>query len=255
MPARRAWAKPGKGWVLPLWLLVAWDLAVRAHLLNPVFWASPEAVLVACGAALRDGTLWTDLEASLSRDFAGFALGAIPALALGLAMGRLRVVARLFSPSLATLRQVAIFAWVPLISVWFGSGEWGKVIFVAMVTAFPVLLNAERGAAGIEPGYQEVAQLYRLGPWQRLRRLILPGALPGIVTGLRLGLIYAWLGTIGAEYLLQSGAGIGNALIDGRDQFRMDEVVFDTLLIGLIGFGINGAAGVVERWIVRRCGG
>ena len=229
----------GSGAVLPILLLSSWAAAVHFGLLDVRIWSSPELVFASGWTALRDGSLAAALLASLKRDLLGFAIGAGLGLPLGLLLARVRLADRLLSPTLNATRQIALFAWVPFLSLWLGNGEQGRVAFIALAAFFPVLLNSHLGAARVETRYLEVARVLCLKPHRLLLKVILPSALPNILTGLRLGLIYAWLGTIGAEYLFATTTGIGSMMIDARDLFRMDLVILGMIVIGGVGFALN----------------
>jgi sulfonate transport system permease protein len=229
----------GSGAALPLLLLSLWAACVHLGLLDVRLWSSPELVLASGWEALRDGTLLTALGASLKRDLLGFAIGAGLGLPLGLLLARVRLADRLLSPTLNATRQVALFAWVPFLSLWLGNGEPGRIAFIALASFFPVVLNSHLGAARVEPRHLEVARILCLKPHRTLLKVILPSALPAIFTGLKLGLIYAWLGTIGAEYLFATTSGIGSMMIDARDLFRMDVVILGMMVIGGVGLALN----------------
>lgn len=124
---------------------------------------------------------------------------------------------------------------MPLLTAWFGLGEGAKQVFVGMAAFFPLLIATQRGIASLSPQLGEAARTLRLNLWQRLRLLVLPGAAPAIFAGLRLSLIYAWLGTIGAEYFMPSDGGIASLMIGAQQLFRMDQVMAAMLLIGLVG--------------------
>jgi len=113
----------GSGIVLPVLLLLGWAASVRLDLLDTRLWSSPEQVLTSAWTVLRDGTLITALAASLQRDLLGFAIGASLGLPLGLLLARVRLADRLLSPTLNATRQIALFAWVPFLSLWLGNGE------------------------------------------------------------------------------------------------------------------------------------
>jgi len=236
----------GSGIVLPVLLIAAWALSVHLGFLDVRLWSSPELVFTGGWAALRDGTLVAALAASLKRDLLGFAIGAGIALPLGLLLARVRLADRLLNPTLNAVRQVALFAWVPFLSLWLGNGEPGRVAFIALASFFPILLNTYIGAARVEARHLEVARILCLKRHRVLLKVILPSALPAIMTGLRLGLIYAWLATIGAEYLFTTTIGIGSMMLDARDLFRMDLVILGMAVIGGVGFalqlGLNRAA-------------
>jgi sulfonate transport system permease protein len=241
--------------LLPLALLLAWQAAVGSGWADSTIWASPASVLAAVGAAARDGDFATDLGASLHRDLAGLSIGVPVGLATGIALGLSGLANRLFTPSLSAIRQVALFSWVPVISVWLGNDEPAKIAFIAFAVFFPVMLAAQQGVRGVDPKLLEVALSLQLSRWQRLRAVIMPGALPAILSGLHLALVYAWLATVGAEYLFSAGPGIGSALMTARAQFRMDQVIAGMIAIAAIGVLFNQAAGLAERRLLRARGG
>jgi len=242
------------GLLLPLVLLTAWQVAAVSGLADPTIWASPSSVLAALVAAARDGDFALDLATSLRRDLAGLAIGVPIGLAVGLALGLSGIATRLFNPSLSAIRQVALFSWVPVISVWMGNDEPGKITFIALAVFFPVILAAQEGVRDADPKLLEVAATLRLNPLQRLRYVTLPAALPAILAGLHLALVYSWLATVGAEYLFSSGPGIGSALMTARAQFRMDQVIAGMVAIAAIGMIFNQAAGAGERALLSARG-
>jgi sulfonate transport system permease protein len=229
----------GSGAVLPILLLSVWAASVHLGLLDVRLWSSPELVLAGGWAVLRDGSLAAALLASLKRDLLGFGIGAGLGLPLGLLLARVRLADRLLGPTLNATRQIALFAWVPFLSLWLGNGEQGRVAFIALGAFFPVLLNTHLGAARVEARYLEVTRVLCLKPHRKLLKVILPSALPAILTGLRLGLIYAWLATIGAEYMFATTSGVGAMMMDARDLFRMDLVILGMMVIGGVGLGLN----------------
>ncbi len=162
----------GSGAVLPFLLLLSWAASVRLGFLDARIWSSPEQVLASAWVLLQDGSLATALAASLKRDLAGFAIGAGLGLPLGLLLARVRLADRLLSPTLNATRQVALFAWVPFLSLWLGNGEQGRIAFIALAAFFPVLLNSHLGAAHIEARHLEVARVLCLRP----HRVFLPNS-------------------------------------------------------------------------------
>ncbi|WP_153785581.1 ABC transporter permease [Pseudomonas sp. EMN2] len=227
-----------KGWqslLLPAALLALWQAANSFGWVDANILASPLDVLRSLYAGLQDGSLSEALLLSLQRTLVGLLLGGGAGFALGLLLGLSQYSERLLGPSLSALRQVALFAWVPLLTAWFGLGEGAKLVFVALAAFFPLLIATQRGIASLSPQLGEAAQALRLGLVQRLRLLVLPGAAPAIFAGLRLSLIYAWLGTIGAEYFMPSDGGIASLMIGAQQLFRMDQVMAAMVLIGLVG--------------------
>ena len=244
-----------RGVVVPLVAIALWQLITHYKLANVHLLASPAAVLKSLVEQVKSGDLFPQLLASLQRDLSGFALGAFVGLIVGSAMGTSRLADRLLGPSFDAAKQVAVFAWIPLISVWFGSGELAKVVFISLAAFYPVVVNTYEGVRSASREHIEVARVFRFSRAQTFRRVALPAALPSIFSGLHLALIYSWLGTLGAEYLLAPGPGIGNLMIDGRESLAMDKVLLGVILAGLVGYALNTIAARAEgyflRWRVR----
>jgi sulfonate transport system permease protein len=241
----------GRGLVLPALLLAAWWLVGHYHLANEHLLAPPGRVLAEARRLVRGADFWTNLGASLGRNLAGLVLGATAGLATGAALGLSRTIDRLFGPTFHAAKQVAIFAWIPLISLWFGYGEPAKLVAIALAAFYPVALNTCDGVRGVAREHLEVARVLRFSRWQRWRRVILPSATPVVFAGLRLALVTSWIATIGAEYFLAIGPGIGRLMIEGREQFRMDRVLLGVALTGAVGFALSALASRVEAYLVR----
>lgn len=239
------------GSLLPLAALLFWSLvALNGWSDSPVF-ASPADVVRAARALASDGELAEALLASLARYFGGLLCGALAGLAIGLLLGLSPLSRQLFGPTLRTLQQISLFAWIPLIMAWFGLAEASKVVFIALAAFFPVLVNTFEGVGGVPHALLEVARVHRFGRLQLLRHLVLPAALPSIFSGFYLALIYAWLATLGAEYLLTSGSGLGSLLVDAQEQYRMDRMLLGIVLVSAIGFGLSALAGRLEAHLLR----
>jgi sulfonate transport system permease protein len=237
--------------VLPIALVIAWELSTRFGLVNTRLLVRPSLVIERGWRELNEGGLLPQLAASLARDLGGAALGSVFGLLVGSLMGVSRLWERVLGPSFHAAKQVAIFAWLPLMSVWLGTGELAKLVFVGLAAFYPVALNTFEGIRGVAPAHVEVAKVFRFTRLQVFRRVVLPGAAPSILTGVKLGLVYAWLGTIGAEYLLAAAPGVGNLMIDGRESFQMDKVLLGVIVVGAVGFGISAIASAVEARLLR----
>lgn len=239
-----------RGWVLPLFIVWLWWLADALGWSTSPLLVSPAQVAQTGWEQIRTGRLFSALGASLWRDLLGFLIGASSGLVFGAVLGASRGFDRVVGPSFHTLKQISLFAWIPLLSVWFGLGDAAKVAFLSLAAFFPVVLNTSEGIRSVPADLLEVARVMKLTPWQRWTRVIVPAASPSIFSGIHLGLIYAWLATLGAEYLLVAGKGIGNLLIDGREHFWMDLVLFGVLVVGLVGFGLNWLAARLEARVL-----
>lgn len=246
--------KDYRGWVLPMLALGVWWLASAQGWSPSGLLVSPEKVWATSVQEVSSGRLWVALGASLARDLSGFFIGAGLGLVLGGVLGLSPLGNRLLGPSFNTFKQVSLFAWIPLISVWFGLGDVAKVVFLSLAALVPVVVNTADGLRNVPLPLLEVARVYGYNRRQTLLLVRLPAALPSIFTGLYLGLIYSWLATIGAEYLLVSGVGIGNTLIDGSEHFQMDLVLFGMVVIGLVGGLLNSLARLAEKRLQRLYG-
>lgn len=231
-----------RGTALPLLLLAAWQASATLGLGDPRLLPPPAEVAAKAWGLATQPTMAFALGISLARCLAGFALGAVLGLGFGLLCGLSPGASRLLGPSFHALKNVAVFAWIPLIAMWFGFGEASRIAFVALATFTPVVLNVWEGIAGAPRPLLEVGSALRFGPWQRLTRIRLPAALPSLMTGAQLGLIHAWLATVGAEYFLAKGTGLGGILIEGRDKFDMALVLIGVVLLGAIGVALNRLA-------------
>ncbi|MDH2350385.1 ABC transporter permease [Bradyrhizobium sp. SSUT112] len=240
----------GRGLVLPLGLLVLWEIASRSGLANPQFLPPLEQVGISGWDELISGELVGALGASLRRDLLGFALGSGIGIMIGLLLSLSRIADRIFTTWFNGLKQIALLAWIPLISLWFGFDEIAKVVFIALAASIPVILNLVEGVHATSEKLVEVGEVFRFNRLQFVLHVYLPAALPSLLTGLHLALIYAWLATIGAEYFMAAGPGIGGLIIAGRERFDMDLVLLGILVVGSVGFVIDRGATLLEQKLI-----
>lgn len=239
-PASARGAASGwRGLVVPAVLISIWAAAAHSGLVNSHILVPVEKVVAVPFLDQAGSNLWSALGISLLRMLSGFAIGGVLGLALGLVMGMWRGADRAIAPSFNAIRQVTLFAWIPLLTAWFGANDTAKLVFVSLSAFFPMALNAYEGVRNVPRDYVEVATVMRLSRRRRIAQLLLPGALPAILIGLQLALIYAWIGTVGAEYAIGQGRGIGALIEAGREQFRMDIVIVGVLALALIGLAAN----------------
>jgi sulfonate transport system permease protein len=148
-------------------------------------------------------------------------------------------------------KQVAVLAWIPIVSIWFGFAETAKIVFIAIAPFVPVVLNTQDGVESASAQLIEVARTLRFNRRQLFTRLFVPAATPSILTGVHLALIYSWLATVAAEYLMTVGPGVGGLIIAGRERFQMDLVMLGVVILGVVGFALNHAAGLLEARLLR----
>lgn len=251
--ARRAWRRLGfpLGLLLPALALIGAEAGVRAGLVPANLLPPPSAILESLSWLLENG-LAGHVGASTLRVAAGFAAGALLALPLGALVALNRRAESLLDPSFQALRAIPSLAWVPLLLLWFGIDEAPKIILIAIGAFFPVYMGVVAGIRGVDRGLTEVGLLYRLSPLALARRVLLPAALPSVLTGLRNGLSLAWMFMVAAE-LIAASRGLGYLLTDGRESSRADIMLAAIVLLALLGKASDSAMQALERrWLAWR---
>jgi sulfonate transport system permease protein len=241
-----------RGLVLPIGFVLVWYAVTALNLVNTRLIVPPQGVLTTAARELAEPSYYLGIALSLWRDLSGFAIGALIGVTVGALIGTSRLADKLLGPTFHTARQISLFAWLPLLSAIVGTGDLSKVIFIAFSAFYPVVLGTLEGVRGVSLAHAEVARVYGFTRSQLFFKLVLPAASPQIIGGLRLGLIYAWLATIGAEYLLvNDGHGIGNIVFKGRMAFNIELILFGLISIGLVGNVFNRLADKAERRLLR----
>jgi len=241
-----------RGLVLPVVFLLVWQFVTDLHWVDTRIIVPPAEVVTTAWTWFSNGDLARGLHASLVRDISGFLLGAVAGIALGVFLGISRCADGFFGPTFHGLKHISLFAWIPLISAFFGRDDLAKTVFIALSTLYPVALGTIEGVRNIAKSQIEVARVYGFNRFQTLTRLVLPAASPQIITGLHLGLVYAWLATVGGEFILSSvGEGIGLTVIRGRASFHVELIIFGMLVIGLVGLVFNTVANRIEARLLH----
>ncbi|QKJ86897.1 Alkanesulfonates transport system permease protein [Paramixta manurensis] len=242
-----------RAWVLPALLLALWATTSHYSASNRAILVPPAVVWHTLWHAVSDGSLPAALAATVVRAFGGLLLGALSGAVLGIILGTCRLAHRLFSPTFNGAQQIALFAWIPLLSAWVGTGEGLKITEIALGAFFPMLLSTREGCAKVPEAWREVGLLLELGRFSTLRRIILPAALPTIMSGFETAFTIAWLGTIGTEYLVGTGYvngfgnGLGIYLAAARMYGDMDKVIVGVLALALAGVLLNRFIAALSR--------
>jgi sulfonate transport system permease protein len=222
------------GWIIPLAVLVSWEILARAGMLPPNWLPAPTAIGRTIYQLALAGDLWRHAGITLARVALGFLFGATAGTALGALTGSVSVARKLLDPLLQALRSVPSIAWVPLFLLWLGIQETSKIALISLGAFFPVYLNLSVAICHVDPKLLEVGKLYRLNRFQMFRRLILPAALPEYVVGLRSGLGLAWMFVVAAE-LLGASSGIGFLMLDGQMTGRATIILASVILFAVFG--------------------
>lgn len=234
-------------WALPLAVLVVWEIASRSGLLTARLLPAPSAVALAFWQHLLDGSLLAAIGISTVRALKGLVIGGVIGFAFGVANGIWRPAETIFDSSMQMLRNIPHLAIIPLVILWFGIAEEAKIFLVAIGVLFPIYLNTYHGIRTVDRGLIEMARVYGLSPFAVVWRVILPGALPSILVGLRYALGIMWLTLIVAE-TISASSGIGYMTMNAREFLQTDVV-----LLGIIVYALLGkVADVLTRWIEHR---
>lgn len=241
--------------MLPLALLLASQIAAAKAWLAPQILPSPQTVWLTFLDLVASGDIATGLLISLRRILVGFAIGATAGLGVGIALGRSARLEQYVGPSLRAVAQVPSLGWLPFFMLLFGIGETLNYVVIAKACFVPIALNTAAGIRNLPVPYVEVARVLRLRPSTLVFRLILPGALPTIFSGVRLALSHAWIAMVVVE-MLAGTAGVGYMMTWGRTLFQLDIVIVGMIVIGIIGFlmdaGLRHVERRLQRWSPRR---
>lgn len=248
--AARRWQARALPWGVPVLILAGWQLASQLGWLSSRVLPEPWAVLEAFWRLSASGEMWTHVAISTRRALLGFAIGGGLGLLLGLLTGSFRAAETLLDSSLQMVRNVPPLALIPLVILWFGIDETAKLFLVALGVFFPVYLNTFHGIRAVDPGLIEMARSYGLSGWQLYRHVILPGALPSILVGVRFSLGLMWVLLIVAE-TISAQAGIGYMTMNAREFLQTDVVLVGILLYALLGKLADLLAKGLERWWLR----
>jgi len=234
---------------LALWSLLS-GAVMMLKLFNPIFLPGPWLVLGnVLDMAIR-GQLWIHLAATLERVALGFGAGAVLGVGLGLAAGHLTPIRHIVEPLVELLRPIPPLAMLPMFIVWVGIGETSKVGFITYATFFPIFLTTITGVRQIDPILLRAAQSLGARGVGLFARVILPAALPDILTGLRLGVALAFFVIVISEFI---GAehGLGYLINDGRNFFLVPQMLGAAVVLGLLGYAGNGLVRLLERRLTR----
>jgi ABC-type nitrate/sulfonate/bicarbonate transport system permease component len=233
-----------------VFLILAWQFASTVWLprIDPhmaVLMPAPSSIAKTAGAMIVSGELLDNLLASLRREATAF-LFAATAIPLGMAMGWWRVVYNQVNPVMEILRPIPPLAWIPLSILWFGLGDEQNEFIIFLGMFFPILVNTIVGVKNIEPNLVRAARSLGAPERKVLWRIVLIGALPQIITGVRIGLGVGWMALVAAE-LVGANSGLGFLINDARSMLRTDTIAVGMLTIGIIGLVIDTAIRLLSR--------
>jgi sulfonate transport system permease protein len=264
LPAKRRALRPKKasGWdvkrlgylavglIFPLAVLLLWQIAAQQRWVSEVFLPLPSKTAQAFVTMVQKQDFASDFLASINIVGQAFFYGSILGIGLGVAAGLSRTVERFFGPTLDGIRHIPGIAWLPLIVLWIGIGSPAKIVVIAKSVFFPIFLNTLQGIRGVDRNYIELGRVLKLTQWQLVRRIIIPGAMPSILVGVRYGASLAWALVVIAEGL--SGMeGVGFLIFRAQSLLMTDQLLVCMVVIGIVGFLIDRTMSLLQRHILR----
>jgi NitT/TauT family transport system permease protein len=221
-----------------LLLLGIWSALSYFGIVNPLFLATPTDVLAKAGGEIQDGTLWTDVGASVYRITLGFAVSTLFAVPIGVIMGTYKIGESFFEPPIDLVRYMPAVAFVPLVIVWFGIGDEEKLVILFIGVFFQEVLLIMDNVKAVPRTLINVAYTFGLKQWEVLLRVIVPAALPGIVDTLRITMGWAWTYLVVAE-LVAADSGLGFRIMQAEKYLDTATMILNILVIGILGLIID----------------
>ncbi|WP_111895382.1 aliphatic sulfonate ABC transporter permease SsuC [Acinetobacter sp. MB5] len=237
-------------WLVPAALVIFWQVASVTGLLESRILPAPSAVLSAFWSLSVSGELWHHVKISAGRALLGLLVGGGLGLLLGLLNGSSKIASTLLDTTLQMIRNIPALALIPLVILWFGIDESAKLFLVAIGVFFPIYINTYHGIRSVDPQLIEMGKSYGLTRWQLYKDIILPGAMPSILVGLRFALGLVWVLLIVAE-TISAQAGIGYMTMNAREFLQTDVVLVGILLYALLGKLADVFAHYLERYLLR----
>ncbi len=245
--AKRSWPKlADQRWLSPVLLLALWEVASLTGLIPSRILAAPSAVVQTLAHLVVNGDLPNALVVSLARMAVGLTIGVTTGTVLALAAGLSKLGETLVDPPLQIIRPLPTLALTPLFIVWLGIGETPKIALIALGVTFPVYLNLFNAIRSVDPRLMEAGRSFGLKGWDLIVHVVLPGAMPGFLVGLRYALSVALLILVVAEQI-NASAGLGYLINNARDFMQTDVIVVCLLVYALLGLGADLSVRALER--------
>ncbi|MEG3990629.1 aliphatic sulfonate ABC transporter permease SsuC [Microcoleus sp. S28C3] len=236
-------------WIVPIVLIVSWQLLVQVGWLSTRILPAPTGVLSAGIRLAITGELFHHIGISSWRALVGFIIGGSIGLILGFLNGIFPIAEKLLDTSVQMIRNIPHLALIPLVIVWFGIGDQARLFLVALGVFFPMYINTFHGIRSVDAGLIEMGKVYGLNATSLLWQVILPGALPSILVGVRFSLGIMWITLIVAE-TIAADSGIGYMAMNAREFMQTDVVVLSIIMYALLGkFADAIARKLEEKWL------
>lgn len=246
VPGTRRWAP----WLAFAVIIAAWEGACRLGWLPPLFMPAPSEVMKALHSLLVDGKLVAHVAASLKRILSGWILGSIAGVAVGFAMGIFVLARSVGLPVVSALFPIPKIALLPLFILWFGIGEPSKIATIGLGVFFPTVVSAFAAVDNVPRNLIRMAQSFGLGTREIVFKVILPGAMPGILAGFRISSSIALILVVSAE-MIGADTGIGAFVLAAGNLMQIDQLIAGVVLLSLLGLAVSTLLSLAEKSILR----
>jgi NitT/TauT family transport system permease protein len=229
--------------------VIVWKLVIAVFGVSPFVLPQPEAVLGGISDLVSSQGFWSDLRTTLTETLVGFAIALVLGIGLGTLLGRVVWLEQALRPVIVASQVVPKVALIPLFIIWFGFGITSKIIIVALLSFFPILLNVILGVRSVDAGQRDVMRSLNATRWQTFRRLEYPSTLPYILAGMEVGIVFAVVGAVVGEYL-GGDQGLGYRIVTSLNNLEAETLFAVILVLTLVGFLLYLAVVVLKRFLI-----
>jgi NitT/TauT family transport system permease protein len=230
-------------------MVVIWKLVIAIFDVSPFVLPQPEDVLSGVRELVNSNGFWTDVRVTLTETLVGFAIALALGLGLGIVLGRVVWLEQALRPVIVASQVVPKVALIPLFIIWFGFGMTSKIIIVALLSFFPILLNVILGVRSVDTGHQDVMRSLNSTRWQTFRRLEYPSTLPYVLAGMEIGIVFAVVGAVVGEYL-GGDQGLGYRIVTSLNNLQAETLFAVILVLTLFGFLLYLAVVALKRLLI-----
>jgi NitT/TauT family transport system permease protein len=230
-------------------MVIIWKLVIAIFDVSPFVLPQPEDVLSGVRELVNSDGFWTDVRVTLTETLVGFAIALALGLGLGIVLGRVVWLEQALRPVIVASQVVPKVALIPLFIIWFGFGMTSKIIIVALLSFFPILLNVILGVRSVDTGHQDVMRSLNSTRWQTFRRLEYPSTLPYVLAGMEVGIVFAVVGAVVGEYL-GGDQGLGYRIVTSLNNLQAETLFAVILVLTLFGFLLYLAVVALKRFLI-----
>jgi NitT/TauT family transport system permease protein len=230
-------------------LVIIWKLVIAIFDVSPFVLPQPEKVVGGVRDLVQENGFWTDVRITLTETLVGFGIAIVLGIGLGTLLGRVQWLEQAMRPVIVASQVVPKVALIPLFIIWFGFGITSKIIIVALLSFFPILLNVILGVRSVDTGHRDVMRSLNASRWQTFRRLEYPSTLPYVLAGMEVGIVFAVVGAVVGEYL-GGDQGLGYRIVTSLNNLEAETLFAVILVLTLFGFLLYLAVVVLKRFLI-----